>query len=46
MQKKNKLIVILKINQLIVQIEFIFLGEMLIKKMLNNWHIKKEDPLE
>ena len=38
MQKKNKMIVILKINQLIVQIEFIFLGEVLIKKMLNNWH--------
>ena len=38
MQKKNKGIVILKINQLIVQIEFIFLGEMLIKKMLNNWN--------
>ena len=38
MQKKNKMIVILKINQLIVQIEFIFLGEMLIKKMLNNWN--------
>ena len=38
MQKKNKLIVILKIYQVIVQIEFIFLGEMLIKKMLNNWN--------
>ena len=38
MQKKNKGIVILKINQLIVQIEFIFLGEVLIKKMLNNWN--------
>ena len=38
MQKKNKGIVILKINQLIVQIEFIFLGEMLIKKMFNNWN--------
>ena len=38
MQKKNKGIVILKINQGIVQIEFIFLGEMLIKKMLNNWN--------
>lgn len=37
MQKKNKGIVILKINQLRVQIEFIFLGEVLIKKMLNNW---------
>ena len=37
MQKKNKGIVILKINQLIVYIEFIFLGEVLIKKMLNNW---------
>ena len=38
MQKKNKGIVILKINQGIVQIEFIFLGEVLIKKMLNNWN--------
>ena len=38
MQKKNKGVVILKINQLIVQIEFIFLGEMLIKKMLNIWN--------
>ena len=38
MQKKNKGIVILKINQVIVQIEFIFLGEVLIKKMLNNWN--------
>ena len=38
MQKNNKGIVILKINQLIVQIEFIFLGEVLIKKMLNNWN--------
>ena len=38
MQKKNKLIVILKINQVIVQIEFIFLGEKKKKKMLNNWN--------
>ena len=38
MQKKNKVIVILKINYVIVQIEFIFLGAVLIKKMLNNWN--------